>query len=337
MIDDNKKSPLLSVVVPIFNEQDCLLDLYRAVRSVLDLKGILFELILVDDGSSDRSLEIIKDLNRKDQRVRYASFSRNFGHEAASTCGLRMAEGDAVVLMDADLQDPPNVIPRMYDLWLQGYEVVYAHRKNREGEGTLKRVTAHLFYRILNAFSAIKIPVDVGDFRLADRKVVDSFNQLTERNRFVRGLFAWVGYRQTAIEYERLPRKNGKTKYNWLRLVLLSMDALFGFSLVPLRLCTIFGLLTVIFSFAQAGKIMFHKLFFGLNIPGYALMTTGMFFLGGVQLMFLGVIGEYIGKIFTESQGRPLYIIRESNDEHANMKDFGTRNLVANNRRGVYF
>ncbi len=306
--------PILSVVTPVYNEQDSIEQLHEAVCAALDKAGIAFELIFVDDGSQDSSLKVIKQVAERDKRVRFASFSRNFGHEAASSCGLRMTRGSAVVLIDADMQDPPGLIPKMYELWREGHEVVYARRKSRSGENIFKKITSHVFYRIMSAFSSVKIPADVGDFRLVDRKVVDAFNQLSERNRFVRGLFAWLGYKQCSIEYERMPRKSGKTKYNWIRLTLLSMDALFGFSLVPLRICILFGLLTICFSFFMGGYIVLYKLFRGLDIPGYALLTTGMFFLGGVQLTFLGVIGEYVGKIYSESQKRPLYIVRETSN-----------------------
>lgn len=311
---DNYNNPMLSVIIPVYNEEDNLPDLYQEVKKTLDKACISFELIFVNDGSEDRSLEIIKQLSMNDSRVRFACFSRNFGHEAASSCGFRMAWGKAAVLMDADMQDPPEIIPKMFSKWQQGFEIVYARRLSRDGECFFKKFTSRVFYRFINLLSDTKIPVDVGDFRLVDRKVVDAFNQLTERSRFVRGLFSWVGYNQTFIEYERLPRKGGKTKYNWLKLLLLSMDAIFGFSLVPLRLCIICGISAIAFSFITASKIVFERLFLDLEIPGYALLTAGMFFLGGVQLSFLGVLGEYIGKIFKEVQGRPLYIVKESSD-----------------------
>ncbi len=314
-MDNNYNNPLmLSVIIPVYNEEDNLPDLYREVKKTLDKARISFELIFVNDGSKDRSLEIIKQVSMNDPCVRFASFSRNFGHEAASSCGFRMAWGKAAVLMDADMQDPPEIIPKMFSKWQQGFEIVYARRLSREGESFFKKFTSRAFYKFINILSDTKIPVDVGDFRLVDRKVIDAFNQLTERSRFVRGLFSWVGYNQTVIEYERPPRKGGTTKYNWLKLLLLSMDAIFGFSLVPLRLCILFGISTIAFSFIIALIIVFQRLFLELEIPGYALLATGMFFLGGTQLIFLGVIGEYTGKIFKEVQGRPLYIIKESSD-----------------------
>ncbi len=314
----NKSIPDISIIVPLYNEQDNIYLLYTSICEVMNNAGISFELIFVDDGSNDNSLSIIKDLSKNDSRVRFFSFSRNFGHEAASSCGFKMARGKTAVLIDADMQDPPSLIPEMYKKWKEGYEVVYAKRISRQGETFLKKSTSHLFYKIMNRFSKIKIPIDVGDFRLVDRAVIDAFNSLTERNRFVRGLFTWVGYKQTAIQYNRLPRSRGKTKYNWLKLILLSMDAFFSFSLVPLRLCIIIGIGTIIFSFLTVGSIVIQRLFLGLDIPGYALLTAGMFLLGGVQLTFLGIIGEYIGKIYSEVQNRPLYIIKECSESDNN-------------------
>ncbi|MDH4231494.1 MAG: glycosyltransferase [Nitrospirota bacterium] len=313
-------SPDLSIVIPVYNEAENITNLYGELRKTLDDAKITFEIIFVDDGSGDNSFQIIRKLSETDPRVRYASFSRNFGHEAASTCGFRMVQGRAAVLMDADMQDPAELIPKMISKWQEGYEVVHARRLSREGESFIKKATSYAFYRIINLFSDIKLPVDVGDFRLVDRKVVDAFNRFNEHSRYVRGLFSWVGYSQTVIDYNRLPRKRGKTKYNWLRLILLSMDALFGFSLVPLRLCIIFGIVTIVFSFIVAAVIVIQRLFLDLAIPGYALLTTGMFLLGGIQLTFLGVIGEYIGKIYLEVQGRPLFIIRESSPDPQDVK-----------------
>jgi dolichol-phosphate mannosyltransferase len=314
-------APVLSIVIPVYNEAENIPDLYEALKKTLDDAKIPFEIIMVDDGSRDNSLEIIRKLTGSDSRVRYASFSRNFGHEAASSCGFRMTRGEAAVLMDADMQDPVDLIPEMFSKWQEGYEVVHARRSTRDGESFFKKSTSYAFYRIINLFSDIKLPVDVGDFRLVDRKVVEAFNRFTERSRFVRGLFSWVGYRQTIIEYQRLPRRRGKTNYNWLRLLLLSMDALFGFSLVPLRLCMLFGIVTVILSFVVTCIIVFQKLFLNLEIQGYALLTSGMFLLGGVQLTFLGVLGEYIGKIFREVQNRPLYIIKENSNKVQGLVD----------------
>ncbi len=301
----------LSVVVPVYNEEENLRELHRRLGGALGAEGLAYEVLFVDDGSRDGSLEVIRALAAADPRVRYASFSRNFGHEAASSCGLRMARGRAVALMDADLQDPPELLPEMVARWRAGADVVYGRRRSRAGEGALKRGTSYLFYRLMNRFGEVPLPVDAGDFRLADRRVVDAFNALPERSRFVRGMFAWVGYRQEALEYERPGRAHGVTKYNWTRLALLSLDAFCGFSLAPLRLCILAGAVVTGLSFLVTAHIVYARLFSGLEIPGYALATAGMFFLGGLQLTFLGVIGEYVGKIFAQVQGRPLYLVRE--------------------------
>lgn len=280
----------------------------------MDKVGITFESIFIDDGSTDNTLDKIKNLAANNTNIRYTSFSRNFGHEAASSCGFKMVEGRAAVLIDADLQDPPEVIPQLYDKWKEGYEVVYGRRSSRRDETTVKKLSSFLFYRILRIFSNVPIPTDVGDFRLVDRKVVNLFNALPERNRFVRGMFSWIGFKQTAVEYERSARIAGKTKYNYFKLTLLSIDALVSFSLVPLRICIAFGLIIMVLSFCITIVIALQRLVWDLNIPGYALMTSGMFFLGGVQLIFLGVLGEYIGKIYKQVQGRPLYVVGESSD-----------------------
>lgn len=304
----------VSIIIPAFNEEENIDPVFTRVRNTMENAGISFEVIFVDDGSTDMTLDIIKKLASKYTNIRYTSFSRNFGHEAASSCGFKMVDGKAAVLIDADMQDPPEVIPELYNKWTEGYEVVYGRRIHRREETVLKRTTSFLFYRVLRFFAKVPIPKDVGDFRLVDKKVVDLFNALPERNRFVRGMFAWIGFKQTAVDYERAPRRHGETKYNYLKLGLLSVDALVSFSLAPLRICIAFGLIIVMMSFLVTFIIVLQRLMWDLNIPGYALMTAGMFFLGGVQLIFLGVIGEYVGKIYRQVQGRPLYVVGESSD-----------------------
>ncbi|RRJ85513.1 glycosyltransferase [Aestuariirhabdus litorea] len=303
---------MISLIVPCFNEQHNLDALYRRLIEVMSAQPLAFELILVNDGSTDQTLQAIQALSRQDKRVRYASFSRNFGHEAASSCGFELARGDAAILLDADLQDPPELIPQMIERWQQGAQVVYGKRTSRSGESLGKRATSYLFYRLLNRLSSTPIPADVGDFRLVDRVVIDHFNALPERNRFVRGMFSWVGFRQEAIPFTREARHQGETKYNWLKLFVLAFDAVTAFSVSPLRLCSLVGLLVTLASFSAAIVVSLQKIFWGMPIPGYAFATAGMFLLGGVQLLFLGMIGEYIGKIYTQVQGRPLYIISET-------------------------
>lgn len=308
-------APELTLIVPAYNEAPNIRPLYDRVLAVLEPAAISFELLFIDDGSRDGTDAEIAKLVETDPRVRYARFSRNFGHEAASSCGFRLAKGQAAVLIDADLQDPPEVILELHQRWREGYEVVHARRRQRHGESRRKRISAYLFYRGFNRMVDRAIPTDVGDFRLVDRRVVDHFNALPERNRFVRGMFSWLGFRQTVVEFDRQRRQHGVTKYNYSKLLWLSLDALTSFSTAPLRACTVFGLTITLFSFLIAGTIIVQRMFFDLAVPGYALATSGIFLLGGIQLIFLGVIGEYIGKIYTQVQGRPLYIVAASSDD----------------------
>jgi len=310
--------PELSIVVPAYNEAGNIIPLYKKLCSTLEKRNIEFEIVYVNDGSSDETLAQIKEVVGSDKRVRFASFSRNFGHEAATSCGLNLVSGRAAVLIDADQQDPPEVILQLYDKWKEGFDVVYGRRILRHNEGLIKKASAFLFYRLLGIFSDTAIPKDVGDFRLMDRKVIDHFNQLPERNRFVRGMIAWIGFRQTAIDYHREGRYHGDTKYSIFKLSLLSIDALVSFTTAPLKLCVVIGAIVTMISFSLTLIIVMQKLFFNLEIPGYALITSGMFFLGGVQLTFLGVVGVYIGKIYTQVQARPLYIISETDNNNNN-------------------
>ncbi|NOX42946.1 MAG: glycosyltransferase family 2 protein [Gammaproteobacteria bacterium] len=304
----------ISIIIPALDEEENIDLVFSRIKDTMDKACITFELIFIDDGSTDKTLEKIKGLAANNTNIRYTSFSRNFGHEAASSCGFKMVNGKAAVLIDADLQDPPEVIPQLYKKWKEGYDVVYGRRSRRWNETILKKLSSYLFYRVLRIFTSVPIPLDVGDFRLVDHKVVSLFNALPERNRFVRGMFSWIGFKQTAIEYERSARNKGKTKYSYFKLALLSIDALVSFSLVPLRVCIAFGLIITVLSFCITIVIALQRLVWDLNIPGYALMTSGMFFLGGVQLIFLGVLGEYIGKIYKQVQGRPLFVVGESSD-----------------------
>ncbi|WP_426417140.1 glycosyltransferase family 2 protein [Aestuariirhabdus sp. LZHN29] len=303
---------LISLIVPCFNEERNIPSLYERLLEVMEPINLAFEIILINDGSTDQTLTIVQNLHQKDKRVRYASFSRNFGHEAASSCGFELAKGDAAILLDADLQDPPELIPEMIRRWHNGAQMVYGRRLSREGEGIRKRASSYLFYRLLNRLSDTQIPADVGDFRLVDRVVIDHFNALPERNRFVRGMFSWVGFRQEEIPFTREQRHQGDSKYNWFKLFLLAFDAITSFSVSPLRICSLVGLMVTMASFAAAITVSLQKLLWGMAIPGYAFATAGMFLLGGVQLLFLGMIGEYIGKIYTQVQGRPLFIVDET-------------------------
>lgn len=300
-----------SIVVPVFNEEKNLNELHaRLVRVLLPL-GSEFEIIFIDDGSTDGSLQKIEDLRRNDPRVKYLSFSRNFGHEAASTAGLDHALGHAVILMDADLQDPPEAIPDMIARWKEGYDVVYACRRSRAGESLSRRLTSFLFYRLIDRLTNVTIPVDTGDFRLLDQRVVKDFRRCRERNRFVRGLVSWVGYRQIGVSFDREPRRAGKSKYDVVKRIILSFDAITGYSIVPLRLALILGFFVVTMSLIGGLAVIIQKLFLGLPIPGYAFLVVSMFFLGGSQLFLLGVVGEYVGKMYIEIQRRPLYLVKK--------------------------
>ena len=301
----------VSVVVPLLNEQDNLRPLHARVVATLDALGVEREILFVDDGSTDASLAAIEAIAADDATVVGLTFSRNFGHEAASTAGLDRATGDCAVLMDADLQDPPELIGGMLELWRAGNRIVYATRRHREGESLAKRFTSWLFYRMLNVLSEVDIPMDTGDFRLVDRRVIDALHEMRETDRFVRGLVAWTGFRSAQLMYDRPARHSGETKYRPLKLLLLSLDAIVGFSITPLRMATILGLCVCAFSTVMLFAILLQRLVLNhvFELQGYALLTAGLFFLGGSQILLLGVIGEYIGRIYRREQNRPLYLI----------------------------
>jgi dolichol-phosphate mannosyltransferase len=301
----------LSVVIPLLNEEGNLRELHARLTAVLEGLATSHQVIFVDDGSTDSSPQVLRELAAADTRVTALRLSRNFGHEAASTAGLDFAEGDAVVLMDADLQDPPEVIAEMAARWREGFEIVYARRRQREGETLFKRATSWAFYRLLNVISDVPIPMDTGDFRLVDAKVIRALRECRERDRFVRGLVAWTGFRAAEVLYDRPARKAGRTKYNPIKLLILSLDAAVGFSTKPLRLASMLGFVVMIFSLVQTASIITQKLVWGIPIQGYALQTSGLFFLGGVQMLLLGIIGEYLGRVYRQTQGRPLYVVSE--------------------------
>jgi glycosyltransferase involved in cell wall biosynthesis len=309
--------PSVSVIVPLLNEEENLIELHRRLTAVLPTISSDFEMILVDDGSTDRSIEIIRDLARTDPHVRYVTFSRNFGHEPACTAGLERARGDVVVLMDADLQDPPELIPAFLDKWREEYDIVYARRRRRIGESVVKRSTAWLFYRLLNAISEVNIPRDVGNFRLMDRCAVGAYNRLPERSRFTRGMVAWLGFRQTGIEYDRPARSGGSPKYSYVKSLCLALDALTGFSTALLRLASILGLAASFLSFVLLAVVLVKKVFFSIPVPGFTMLAVGLFFIGGTILLSLGIVGEYVAKTYRQVQGRPFYVVSEENDHRA--------------------
>ena len=301
----------ISVVIPMYFEEEVTEECYNRTKKMLDtLENYEHEIIFVNDGSKDRTLQILENIAKSDNNVKILSFSRNFGHQAAVTAGLKYTTGDVVAIMDADLQDPPEVITEMVKLWEQGNEVIYAKRKSREGESKFKLFTAKMFYKVLNGLSDVKIPKDTGDFRLADRKVIDVINSLPEHNKFLRGLFSWVGFKQIPLEYERKERFAGKTKYPLKKMLKLASDGITSFSTKPLKILGALGLISVIASVV----ILIYALIsyiFNLNqlTAGWTSIIVTVTFLGGMQLLSIWLISEYIGKIYDESKGRPEYII----------------------------
>lgn len=304
-----------SIIAPIYNEIDNLPELYRRVKEVMDSSGEPWELILVDDGSTDGSTDGIRELAQQDKTVRPVIFARNFGHQVAITAGWDYARGDAVVIIDADLQDPPEVILELANKWKEGYEVVYAVRGEREGESWFKLWTASLFYRIIYRITDVKIPVDTGDFRLMDRKVVDVLKQMKERHRFPRGMSAWVGFRQIGVTYKRAARVAGVTKYPFKKMLRLAINAITGFSYFPLQVATYFGFISAGVAIFAIPVVAALRLAGSHFFEGQTTTLISVLFLGGVQLISLGILGEYIGRLYDEAKGRPLYIVREAPEE----------------------
>jgi len=307
-------APTLSVVVPVKNEEDGILPFIERVGSILDNVAADggWEILFVDDGSTDATLAAIVAANLSDARVRGLSLSRNFGKEAALSAGLDHARGAAVIPMDVDMQDPPEVLPEMVAKWRAGHEMVFGIRRSRAEDSFAKRVTAGLFYRAHNMVSADKIPENAGDFRLMDRKIVDVIRAMPERNRFMKGLFAWAGFRQASVEYDRAERETGTTKFNYWKLWTLALDGITSASTVPLRIWSYIGAIVALFAMGYAGLIAVQTIIFGNSVPGYASIMTSVLFLGGVQLISLGVLGEYVGRILTETKQRPLYVVRDT-------------------------
>ena len=301
--------PVLSVVMPVYDEQDNLPVLYSRLTQVLDQAEPSYELIFVDDGSRDHSREVMRSLAQTDRRIIVVELARNFGHQVAISAGLDYAHGDAVIVMDADLQDPPEVLPQFIAKWREGHDVVYAIRAQRK-EGALKQMAYKLFYRLLQRIASIQIPLDSGDFCIMDRRVVDLLVGMPERNRFVRGIRSWVGLDQVGLAYARQARYAGKVKYTYSRLIYLALDGLISFSYVPLRTISLLGFGVSVLSILLAIGYTIQKLTSGLNPPGFATTIVAIFFLAGVQLITIGVIGEYVGRIFEEVKRRPLYVVR---------------------------
>lgn len=305
-----------SIIAPIYNELANIPELYRRIQEVMDSTDEPWELVLVDDGSTDGSTELICELSKEDQRIRPVIFARNFGHQIAITAGWDYARGDAVVIIDADLQDPPELILDMIKKWREGYEVVFAVRAEREGESWFKLWTASLFYRIIYRITDVKIPLDTGDFRLMDRKVVNVLKQMRERHRFPRGMSAWVGFKQTGIEYRRAARVAGETKYPFRKMFRLAINAVTSFSYFPLQVATFFGFFSAGIAILAIPVVIYLRISGSLAFFGQATTLIAVLFLGGVQLISLGVLGEYIGRLYDEAKGRPLYIVREGPEDH---------------------
>jgi polyisoprenyl-phosphate glycosyltransferase len=302
-----------SIIIPIYNEEENITEMYRRLNLVMEALDGETELILIDDGSRDNSLNMMRELHHKDSRVRYLSFARNFGHQIAVTAGLNFAQGEAAVIMDADLQDPPELIFQMIEKWQEGYHVVYAARLSRKKEGWLKRFTAYAFYRILRRLADVDIPPDTGDFCLMDKQVVDVINSMPERNRYVRGLRAWVGFRQTAVYFERDPRFAGEVKYTFAKSLALAINGIMSLSKVPLRVATYLGLLSAGVALLMMVLVLYWRLFDPTApLIGFTLITIAIFFLGAVQLICIGILGEYIGRIYEEVKGRPIYTLKET-------------------------
>jgi dolichol-phosphate mannosyltransferase len=302
----------LSIVVPCYNEEAVLPELHRRLVSVLEqVADIGFEIIYADDGSSDDTSEILRKLQSSDPRVRVVSLSRNFGHQIAVTAGLEHASGEAAVIIDADLQDPPEVIPEMIERWRDGYQVVYGLRDRRAGETTFKRWTAKAFYRLINRLSEIEIPLDVGDFRLLDRRVVDVLLAMPERDRFLRGMVSWIGFKQVAVIYDRAPRRAGQSKYPVMKMLRFAVDSVISFSFVPLRLAIWVGFGAIAASFAGIVYALVIRLYTTDWVRGWTSIFTAVLFLGGIQLITLGIVGEYVGRIYAEVKLRPLYVVRD--------------------------
>ena len=306
----------ISLLVPVYNEEEVLLLLYEELCKII--KGTSdyeFELFFVNDGSKDRTLDILRDMHKADSRVNYISFSRNFGKEIALAAGFDYVSGDAVVILDADLQHPPELIPDMIKYWEEGYDDVYARRMNREGEPWLKKLTSRVYYRLLQKMTKVEIQKDTGDFRLLDRRALEALKKLREKQRYTKGMFSWVGFNKKEIIFDSKPRAAGKTKWNYLQLANLAMEGITSFSTAPLRLATIVGFLVSFFSITYMIITLIQSLIWRNPVKGYPSIMVMILFLGGVQLICLGIIGEYVGRIFNETKNRPLYIVSEHNNE----------------------
>ena len=308
---DNVGSVMYSIVVPVYNEENVIKEFYNRTTAVLSSLKERYEIIFINDGSVDNSLTILRELHAEDSSVKVINFSRNFGHQMAITAGMDYSAGNAVIIMDSDLQDPPEVIAKLVERWKEGHDVVYAVREARKGETLFKRLTATLFYRLIVKITNVSMHADVGDFRLMDKKVIDIFRTVRERHRFIRGLVSWVGFKQTGISYIRNERFAGETKYPFRKMLKFAIDGITSFSFLPLQLAMYAGAIISLMSFASGIYILCLRTITGRFIPGIAGILVSVLFLGGIQLLFLGLIGEYIGRMYDEIKQRPLYIVQE--------------------------
>ncbi|MDR3120201.1 MAG: glycosyltransferase family 2 protein [Clostridiales bacterium] len=306
---EEEKRALCSVVVPVYNEEEVILETCKRLRDVMDASGADYEILLVNDGSRDATASLAAEVCRADPRFKLISFSRNFGHQIAISAGMDYAEGDAIVVIDADLQDPPAVILEMLKKWREGYEVVYGKRISHEGISLFKKLTSRLFYRFLNRMTEVNMPVDVGDFRLIDRKVCDALKLVNERNRYIRGLISWLGFRSASVGFVREKRFAGETKYPLRKMIRFALDAITSFSYKPLKLASYMGLLISFFSFAYLLVVIWQRVFTDTTIEGWASSLAVSLFFNGIILIILGIVGEYIGRIYDEVKGRPLYVV----------------------------
>lgn len=303
--------PLISIVVPVYNEEQVLTEFHETLDKALSKLNLDLEIIYINDGSSDNTLEIINDLRSSDKRITLLDLSRNFGKEIALSAGLDKAAGDAVVVIDADLQDPPELIPELIKQWQNGYDVVYAKRTLRAGESFLKKTTAHFFHRFIQTIGKVTIPEDTGDFRILSRRAVNAVNTFKEHHRFMKGLFTWIGFKQKAVYYKRDPRRSGNSKWNYWRLWNFALDGITSFTIAPLKISTYLGLITAMSAFAYGIYMVIETLLHGNEVPGYPSLIVIILILGGIQLVAIGILGEYLGRIFNETKQRPLYFINE--------------------------
>ncbi len=301
----------ISIAVPCYNEESNVPEFYNEILKIFTGINYGLEIVFVNDGSKDNTLGVLVSLNSKDNRVKVVNLSRNFGKEIALAAAIDYCTGEAVIPMDVDLQDPPSILVELIKKWEEGFDVVYATRRKRNGEGLFKKFTAFVFYRLINSMSRIEIPKDTGDFRLMDRKVINALKKIKEYHRFMKGLFTWVGFRQTQIMYDRPARFTGKTKFNFWKLFNLAIEGVTSFSVAPLRIATIMGLLVSLSAFIYAFFIILDTLIYGNSVPGYPSLIVLILFLGGGQLLSIGIIGEYVGRIFDETKNRPLYFVKE--------------------------